>query len=104
MSRGVLLLLLGGSMAQSTSTLFELRAVSTAVRWSLSFPSSLGRKLLLFSDSLVAIGAFRKGRSSSPLLLRRLRAILSWLLASGLRLLFYWTPSEINPADEPSRR
>ena len=82
----------------------ELRAVSTAVKWSLSFPSSLGRKLLLFSDSLVAIGALRKGRSSSPLLLRRMRAISSWLLASGLRLLLYWIPSELNPADEPSRR
>ena len=83
---------------------FELRAVSTAIRWSLSFPSSLGRKLVLFSDSQVAIGSLRKGRSSSPLLLRRLRAISSWLLASGLRLLLYWTPSEDNPADEPSRR
>jgi hypothetical protein len=82
----------------------ELRAASTAIRWSLSFPSSLGRKLLLFTDSQVALGALRKGRSSSPLLLRRLRTISSWLLASGLRLLLYWIPSEDNPADEPSRR
>jgi hypothetical protein len=82
----------------------ELRAFSTAVRWSLSFPYSLGQKLLVFSDSQVAIGALRKGRSSSPLLLRRLRATSAWLLASGLRLLIYWTPSEDNPADEPSRR
>jgi hypothetical protein len=82
----------------------ELRAFSTAIRWSLSFPSSLGQKLLVFSDSQVAIGALRKGRSSSPLLLRRLRAISAWLLASGVRLLLYWTPSEDNPADEPSRR
>jgi hypothetical protein len=83
---------------------YELRAVSTAVRWSLSYPSSTGRKLLIFSDSLVAVGSLRKGRSSSPLLLRRLRAISSWLLAGGLRLLLYWIPSELNPADEPSRR
>lgn len=81
----------------------ELRALATAVKWSLSFPSSPGRKLLIFSDSQVAIGALRKGRSSSPLLLRRLRAISSWLLASGLRLLLYWIPSEDNPADDPSR-
>lgn len=82
----------------------ELRAVATAVKWSLSYPSSSpGRKLLLFSDSLVAIGALNKGRSSSPLLLRRLRAISAWLLAGGLRLLLYWIPSELNPADEPSR-
>lgn len=83
---------------------YELRAVSTAVRWSLSYPSSTGRKLLIFSDSLVAVGSLRKGRSSSPLLLRRLRTISSWLLAGGLRLLLYWIPSELNPADEPSRR
>lgn len=82
----------------------ELRAAATAVRWTLSFPSSTpGRKLFLFSDSLVAIGSLSKGRSSSPLLLRRLRAISACLLASGLRLLLYWLPSELNPADEPSR-
>lgn len=81
----------------------ELRAAATAVRWSLSYPSSLGRKLFLFSDSQVAIGSLSKGRSSSPLLLRRLRAISASLLASGLRLLLYWIPSELNPADEPSR-
>lgn len=82
----------------------ELRAAATAVRWSLSYPSSSpGRKLLLFSDSLVAIGSLSKGRSSSPLLLRRLRAISACLLAGGLRLLLYWIPSHLNPADEPSR-
>lgn len=82
----------------------ELRAAATAVKWSLSYPScSPGRKLLLFSDSQVAIGSLSKGRSSSPLLLRRLRAISASLLASGLRLLLYWIPSELNPADEPSR-
>ena len=82
----------------------EIRAVSAAVRWALKFPSSLGHRLRVFSDSQVAIGALRKGRSSSPVLLRRLRSVASWLLASGVRLLLSWIPSESNPADEPSRR
>ncbi len=82
----------------------EIRAVSAAVRWALKFPNSFGHRLCILSDSQVAIGALRKGRSSSPVLLRRLRSVASWLLASGVRLLLSWIPSELNPADEPSRR
>lgn len=82
----------------------EIRAVSAAVRWALKFPNSLGHRLHILSDSQVAIGALRKGRSSSPVLLRRLRSVAAWLLASGVRLLLSWIPSECNPADEPSRR
>jgi hypothetical protein len=82
----------------------ELRAVDTALRWVASSPLSISRRVLVLSDSQVAIGALNKGRSSAPLLLRRLRAIAALLLAAGLQLYVNWLPSASNPADEPSRR
>jgi hypothetical protein len=81
----------------------ELRAVISSIRWALSYPSSIGCRVLVFSDSAVAVGAISKGRSSSPQLLSRLRLLASLLLSSGLRLTILWIPTSINPADEPSR-
>lgn len=84
----------------------ELRAVSTAVRWLVSSSSRspcFGHKVLVLSDSMVAVGALRKGRSPSRLLLRRVRAIAAVALAFSLRLTVLWIPTDINPADEPSR-
>ena len=82
----------------------EIRAVDTALRWVASSPLSVSRRVLVLSDSQVAIGALNKGRSSAPLLLRRLRAIAALLLAAGIQLYVNWLPSASNPADEPSRR
>jgi hypothetical protein len=81
----------------------ELRAINTAARWAVKSPLSVSSRLLVFSDSQVAVFASIKGRSSSHLLLRRLRSLAACLLASGLRLLLRWIPSECNPADGPSR-
>jgi hypothetical protein len=82
----------------------ELRSVSTAIRWALTSPDSINRRLLLLSDSQVAVGALSKGRSSFHLLLRRLRPTCALLLASGIRLSVRWIESALNPADGPSRR
>lgn len=81
----------------------EVRAVNTAVRWVLSFPHSLATHLIILCDSMVACCAISKGRSSSPLLLPRLRSLAALLLASALRLHLVWLPSCLNPADAPSR-
>lgn len=81
----------------------ELRAVSTAVRRVLSSPATIRRRLLVLCDSQVAVGALAKGRSSSRLLLLRLRPLTALLLASGLHLCTRWLPSRLNPADGPSR-
>lgn len=81
----------------------ELRSVSTAIRWVLSSPHSIGRRLLCLSDSQVVVFAISKGRSSSFQLLRRLRYLSALVLASGLQLLMRWIPSAANPADQPSR-
>jgi hypothetical protein len=85
----------------------EMRACYTAIRWSLARSSSDGTainsRLLILSDSSTAIGALSKGRSSSPVVLRRCRTVAAFLLASGLRLHLRWVPTEWNPADGPSR-
>ena len=81
----------------------ELRAVLLAVHWLLSYPSSLSRRVYLLVDSTVTFYSLWKGRSSSTRLLLLLRKIGALLLASGISLLPGWIPSEVNPADEPSR-
>jgi hypothetical protein len=81
----------------------ELRAVHTAVRWVISSPASISTRLLLLSDSTVCVFSLLKGRSSSPQLLPRLRTISALLLAAGLSLVPRWVPTDLNPADGPSR-
>lgn len=81
----------------------ELRALCTAVRWMLSRRRT-GHKMFVLSDSQVVVGAVNKGRSSSQLLLRRLRHLSSLVLASGFRISLHWIRSADNPADGPSRR
>lgn len=81
----------------------EIRAVASAVRWVLSFPHSVGCRVAVLCDSLVTVFSVTKGRSSSPMLLPRLRQLASLVLASGLRLYLRWVPTELNPADAPSR-
>jgi len=81
----------------------ELRAITTALRWALSFPSLARRRLLLLSDSSVAVCAVSKGRSSSYQILQRLRFLSSLVLAAGLQLSIFWIPTSANPADAASR-
>jgi hypothetical protein len=84
--------------------LLELSALTTSVRWVLSFRHSLRSDCLLLSDSAVVVGAVRKGRSSSIEILRSLRRLSALLLSSALQIQLWWIPTKHNPADEPSRR
>ena len=84
--------------------ILEIRAVETALRWVLSHPTSVGTRFLVWTDSLVTAFAIRKGRSSSPHLLRRLRALAAWQLAFDCRVYANYINTAVNPADEPSRR
>ena len=83
---------------------YELRAVDAAARWALSHPHAIASRVTVLSDSSVTIGALSKGRSSSPVLLRRCRSIAASLLATGVQLDLRWIPSASNPADGPSRK
>lgn len=85
----------------------ELRAIVLALRRVLSSPSSHngsgGCRLMLLCDSAVVTYAMLKGRSSSPALVNGMKQMAALLLSSGIRLGIVWIPTEINPADAPSR-
>ena len=89
---------------QEHINVLELRALFTAVKWAVSSPRSAGGRLLSWVDSLVVLFSVRKGRSSSHPLLRRLRSMAAFLLAVDLALYCNYIPTEVNPADRPSRR
>ena len=82
----------------------ECRALTTAVRWAISHPTAVSSRVLVWVDSLSVVFAARKGRSSAPWLSPRLRTLAAWQLAFGIRLYCNWIPTEVNPADVPSRR
>ena len=54
-------------------------------------------------DSMAALGVISKGRSSSPPLLRLARQLAAYCISFGFLLYPRYIPSEINPADGPSR-
>ena len=84
----------------------EARGLLLALRWVLFsgvISVSSCSTLRVFCDSTVVVGAVKKGRSSSFVLLRILRRITAHLLLLGLRLDVSWVPTDDNPADEPSR-
>ena len=81
----------------------EMLAVEQAVRWALSHPNTEGSRLVIFSDSLVCVSALSKGRSSSPNLILPLRRISAWLLSLGAKILCPYVPTDLNPANGPSR-
>jgi hypothetical protein len=87
----------------------EVRSVLNAVRWMIKKPSILDgttmdhRRALVLCDSSASVGALNKGRSSSHMLLRPIRSVATLLLASGIYLTLKWIPTDLNPADGPSR-
>jgi hypothetical protein len=81
-----------------------MRAASTAIRWMLSHPKSINKRVMMMNDSQVTVGVMSKGRTSSHILLRRMRSISAHILASGIEVYTRWIPSQLNPADKPSRK
>lgn len=82
----------------------EVRALLNGVKAVCTYPEAKGCRLLVFCDSLVVTFAVRKGRSSKHPLLKLLRKVAAHQLALGIKIAIVWVPSELNPADEPSRR
>lgn len=58
---------------------------------------------LVLVDSIVALGAASKGRSSAGALLRLCRPMIPINLVLNIRMLSRYIPSELNPSDGPSR-
>ena len=81
----------------------EARAQFIAIRIALSNPDSWGKRLQLFGDSMVVVGATHTGRSSSIPLNTIMRKAAPWLLVTRSQLYQGYIRTESNPADAPSR-
>ena len=81
----------------------ELRAVVGLLRHLARSRKYWNQRLLLLCDSLVAIGALSKGRSSCAALLRLCRQAAAHMVAFGFLLYGRYVASEVNCADGPSR-
>lgn len=64
---------------------------------------NIGRKHLILTDSMSVTLALAKGRSSSGPMNRICRQVAALCLATGMTAHLRWIPSELNPADLPSR-
>ena len=85
------------------NNLGEIRILVLALRRLSRSRASWDKRVLLISDSLVAIGALAKGRSPSWPVLRLCRMAAAVQLACGIRPYWRWVPSKRNHADGPSR-
>ena len=83
--------------------LLEMRCGLSAVRHAARSSSSWDRRVLLFTDSMVALGAFAKGRSSSAPVLHLCRRMGALLLGLGIKAYWRHVISEKNHLDGPSR-
>jgi len=81
----------------------EMNAMITGIKWLLSYPNTIGSRLLFLNDNQVCVYALSKGRTSAPSIICPLRKMAAHILASGLRVSYVWVPSAFNPADAASR-
>ena len=91
-------------VAGSTNILeLEGEALLMAIRHTLRNTGALGKKILFIVDNLpLALGA-TKGRANSRYLRHVLQKIAALSLTTGCKIVVRWVPSELNPADHPSR-
>ena len=81
----------------------ELRTVTLSARHAARSRDGWFRKHLVFCDSIPALGAAQKGRSSHFPMLRLCRRLASLTLGVGVRLVMRFVRSEVNWGDGPSR-
>ena len=84
--------------------ILEARAALGALRHAARSRENWGTRILFFTDSLVTLGCFSKGRSSAHQLLQLCRRVAAIVLAKGIRPAWRYVPSELNFADGPSRQ
>ena len=83
--------------------ILEGRALVWAVQHLARSSRNHGCRHLLLSDSMSCVLALTKGRGSSSGMNRICRQIAALSLACDFHLFYRWCPSELNPADKPSR-
>ena len=86
----------------------ETRAILQAIQRFISHirvreTSTRATTLFIFVDARAALGACAKGRSSSRRLNVILRRIAIVCAVADIEMLYIWAPTDINPADNPSR-
>jgi hypothetical protein len=81
----------------------ELRVISMVCRRQSMQRAGWRHKVLILTDSAVALGCVAKGRSSQPALLRQMRTIGGLAMALEIIPKCRWIESERNPSDGPSR-
>jgi hypothetical protein len=81
----------------------EARTVVSLMRHLARTSQAWGSRVLVLTDSMVTLGCLSKGRSSASPLLRLCRMTAAITLSLRIRLLLRYIPSEMNPADGPSR-
>lgn len=80
----------------------EACAILIALRWYTNHRDG-GRRVIILGDSAVALDVLATGRSSVSPMMRYARHICAVLLERGLDLALIHVPTEVNPADTPSR-
>jgi len=84
--------------------MLEARALLQTLRWRARSQYLVGSRCIHLLDSQVCLGALRKWRSPAPHFNRVITRIASLILASSCKVIFIYVPTEINPADHPSRQ
>ena len=86
------------------NNILEARAALAAARHLARSSKNWAKRHLLFTDSMVVLGAFGKGRSSSPALLRLCRRWALFRVLLQMRVYLRYVPTDLNHADGPSRQ
>ncbi|CAK0841243.1 unnamed protein product, partial [Prorocentrum cordatum] len=73
------------------------------IRHHLRAVSRRGRKLLMLCDNLGLVLALGKGRAAAPIVNRTCREAAALSILGDMSVTVRWVPSELNPADRPSR-
>jgi len=81
----------------------EATTVTLAIQRAVRSRKRRNCRVLVFLDNQAALGAFRKGRSSSWGMLMACRRTAAQAIFAGLRIAFRFVPTDRNPADGPSR-
>jgi hypothetical protein len=83
--------------------LVEFNELRAAVRHYARRPGSCRSRLSLLCDNGAVVGAVNKGRSSCFLMNAQCRRLAAYLLGGRIRLHCTYIPTDVNPADAPSR-
>ena len=85
------------------NNVLELRCILMALLHLARTTAGRGCRSVILTDSLVSLGAVRKGRSSSHRLRPVMRRVAGLAMGADLRVSLRFVPSERNLADGPSR-